>query len=112
VITASKEIEPGFRTILAFAEGLFRIDVALDGDTLRTVVRNLSRGELRTRRSGEPAAALGFGEFEAYQPGQARLEFEIDDGEGAVDVDATIGTLRYPERGIVKVSAQVITRRS
>jgi hypothetical protein len=97
--------------MLLLAVGLFRLDVALDGDTLRTVVRNLSPGQMCMRRgSGYPDAGIGFGDIEAYQPSQARVEFSLGDGEDMVDVEALIGTLRFADRGTVKVSAQATVR--
>lgn len=95
--------------MLVLAEGLFRLDVSLSGDTLRTIVRNLSAAELSMRRSsGYPVAAVGFGDIEAHQPSQAKLGFVIGEDADRVEVDVTVGTLRFADRGTVKVSAQAI----
>ena len=111
MLSASKEVEQGFRAMLLLAEGLFRLDVTLEGDTLRTAVRNLSTGQLHMRRgTGYPAAGIAFGDIEAYQPSQASVEFSLGEGRDRVDVEATIGTLRFAERGTIKVSAQAIVR--
>lgn len=113
MLTASKEIEPGFRAMLLLAEGLFRLDVTVEGDTLRTIVRNLSMGQLRMHRSsGYPGPGIGFGDIEAYQPSQARVEFTLGEGADSVDVEATIGTLKFADRGTIKVSAQAIVRQT
>jgi hypothetical protein len=98
--------------MLLLAEGLFRLDVVVESDTLRTFVRNLSPGELEMSPStpGSPAA-FGFGEIEPYQPGRAQVGFSLGQGADRVDVDTTIGTLKHPDRGTVKVSAQAIVRR-
>ena len=37
--------------MLLFAQGLFRLDVTLRGDTMRIIVRNLSSGELEIESS-------------------------------------------------------------
>lgn len=111
MLTASKELEQGFRAMLLLAEGLFRLDVTLQGDTLRTVVRNLSAGQLVMRPgTGYPAAGIAFGDIEPYQPSQAQVGFSLGEGEDRVDVEALIGTLRLADRGTIKVSAQAIVR--
>jgi hypothetical protein len=111
VLTASKELEQGFRAMLLHAEGLFRLDVTLHGDTLRTVVRNLSPGQLEMQRgTGYPGAGIAFGDIERYQPSQARVGFSLGEGDDRVDVEAIIGTLRLADRGTIKVSAQAIVR--
>ena len=99
--------------MLLLAEGLFRLDVVVSGDTLRTVVRNFSPGELVSEHlpGADAGSSLGFGEIAAFEPGRARIGFALGDGADRVSVDATIGTLRYVERGTVRVSAQAIVRR-
>ena len=98
--------------MLLLAEGLFRLDVVIRGDTLRTVVRNLSSGELAME--GGPASDAGgsiaFGDAAAYQPGRSSLEFALGSGADRVEVSVVIGTLRFAERGTVRVSAQAIVR--
>jgi hypothetical protein len=111
VISATKEIEPGARAMLLLAEGLFRLDVSVAGDTLRTIVRNLSSGQLEISPGPIDAApSIGFGEVAAYEPGQAKVEFTIGAGRDSVEVQATIATLRFADRGTLRVSAQAIVR--
>jgi hypothetical protein len=114
VLTASKELEPGFRAMLLVAEGLFRFDVTISGDTLRTIVRNLSSGELRMRGGpyGPEGASLIVGQAAAYEPARAAVAFTLHDPDDELDVDVTLGTLRFADRGTIKVSAQAIVRRS
>jgi hypothetical protein len=113
-LSASKEIEPGFRAMLLQAEGLFRLDVTLTGDTMRTVVRNLSPGRLHMSGPATESGglSLGFGSIEKYEPGRVEVEFALGDGSDRVEVAGTIATLRFKERGTVRVTAQVIVRRS
>jgi hypothetical protein len=100
--------------MLLLAEGLFRLDVVVTGDTLRTVVRNFSAGELASGHLPGAGAgiSLGFGEVAAYEPGRTEIGFALGTGEDRVAVGGTIGTLRPPGRGTVRVSAQLIVRRA
>ena len=46
--------------MILLAEGLFRLDVVISGDTLRTVVRNLSSGkDFRARVAGKGQVIAG-----------------------------------------------------
>jgi hypothetical protein len=114
VISASKELEPGARAMLLLAGGLFRLDVVLSGDTLRTVVRNLSTGELEMqRRPGNDAgASIAYGDAAAYEPGRASVEFALGSGADRVTAEVLIGTLRFADRGTIQVTAQAIVRQS
>jgi hypothetical protein len=100
--------------MLLVAEGLFRLDVAISGDTLRTFVRNLSSGQLQMHSGpAEPnAASVVVGEAAAYEPARASVEFSLGVAGDRVDVHTTIGTLRFAQRGTVKVSAQAIVRQA
>jgi hypothetical protein len=114
VISASKELEPGARAMLILAEGLFRLDVVVQGDTLRTVVRNLSPGEAQMSDSpgGAPGISIGAGEIAAYEPGHAGISFALGEGVDRVAVETTIATLRFAERGTIRVTAQAIIRQA
>jgi hypothetical protein len=100
--------------MLLLAEGLFRFDVSISGDTLRTVVRNLSPGDLRMRGGpyGPDGASVVLGDAAVYEPARAAVEFTLGDRNDEVDVNVTLGTLRFAERGTIKVSAQAIVRQS
>ncbi len=110
MLSASKELEPGARAMLLLAQGLFRFDVTIDGDTLRTTVRNLSDGVLRMGRDSGGRAALGFGEIDVYEPAQAGLSFTLGSGADVVEVNVQVATLRFAERGTVRITAQGILR--
>jgi len=110
VLSAAKEIEPGSRAMLLLAEGLFRLDVVVAEDTLRTVLRNLSGGVIETETTlgtitGE---SILFGDAATYEPGRAGLGFTITTGGDAVWVRAMIATMRFAARGTVQVGAQAI----
>jgi hypothetical protein len=112
VLSASKDLEPGVRAMLLLDEDLFRLDVLIIGDTVQTFVRNLTSGELELRGEvGQPRVAtttLGFAG--RYAPGRADLAFTVG-AEGARAVTTvTIATLRFADRGTIRVSAQGIIR--
>jgi hypothetical protein len=114
VLSASKELEPGSRTMLLLAEGLFRLDIVLTADTIRTVVRNLSPGKLNIERDsgyGLPNA-IATEDAVAYRPGTASLTFTVGSGTDRVRAEVAIGTLRFDHRGAVRVTAQAIVRQA
>ncbi len=114
MLSAAKELEPGARAMLVYADGLFRLDIAISGDTLRTVVRNLSAAAIEMRRGagGQGLGHVAFGEAAEYEPGSSGLGFVLLDGDERVTVEVQIATLRMPQRGTVRVSAQAIVRQT
>jgi hypothetical protein len=114
VLSASKEIEPGARAMLLAAEGLFRLDVLIHGDSLQTFIRNFCTGPLEVHGD---AGALGgislvYGAGATYSPGRADLGFTLGAVSDQVLVRVTIATLRYTDRGVVRVSSQAIVRQA
>jgi hypothetical protein len=112
VLSASKEIELGARAMLVLAEDLFRIDLTITSDTLRTVVRNLSSGELTidgSLGSSTPDVVV-FGEAGSFHPSQTRIDFTLGSGDERVRTEVLIGTLHFHDRGTVRVTAQAIVR--
>jgi hypothetical protein len=100
--------------MLLSAEGLFRMDVTLGGDTVKTDIRNLSPGELETRgpATGPGGVSIGFGEVEGYHPGRVEFEFALGSGSDRVEVTGMIATLRFHDRGTIRVTGQAIVRRA
>jgi hypothetical protein len=100
--------------MLLLAEGLFRLDVVVLGDTLRTIVRNLSSGQLEIEDGLHPEAEphVASGDVESYQPGQGRIKFALGEHDDRVTVDVTMATLHFSERGSVRVSGQAIVRQA
>lgn len=98
--------------MLLQAEGLFRLDVVVADDTLRTIVRNLSPGELTLEPgSGYPTGEnLVCGEAGSLQPVSSKLTFRLGEGSDMVSVDVVIATLLRTERGTVRLAAQAIVR--
>jgi hypothetical protein len=112
VISASKEIEPGARAMLLLADGLFRLDVLIRGDSLQPFVRNLTDLplEIRNDAGGLHGTTSASGEAASYSPGRADLLLSLGSGEDLVKARVTIGTLRFAQRGTIRVSAQAIVR--
>jgi hypothetical protein len=100
-LSASKELEPGTRAMLLLAEGLFRLDVCVRGDSLQTFVRNLTSWPLDFT-----------GDVSEYAPGRADLGFTLGAGDDLLMTKVTIATLQFAARGIVKVSALGIVRQA
>jgi hypothetical protein len=112
VLSISKELEPGARAMLLLASGLFRLDVAISPDTMRTVVRNLSSGELEIKSHsgyGQPGSLASI-ETVAYRPSSSGLSFALGRDDDRVTVDVLIGLLRFLHRGTVRVTAQARIR--
>jgi hypothetical protein len=114
VLSASKELEPGSRAMLLLAEDLFRIDVVVSPDTIRTVIRNLSAGELTIEHDPGYGLPTAFASLEAatYRPGSALLRFSVGKRRDRIGVDVRIATLRFERRGTVRVTAQAIVRQA
>ncbi|MEA2160393.1 MAG: hypothetical protein QOD66_2773 [Solirubrobacteraceae bacterium] len=98
--------------MLVRAEGLFRLDVVVADDTLRTIVRNLSGDELTLEPgSGYPEGEnLVCGEAAWLAPARSVLVFNLGEGAQSTHVDVVIATLRRPDRGTVRISAQAVLR--
>jgi len=113
-LSASKDIEPGARAMLLRADGLFRLDVMVRGDSLQTFVRNLTDGPLDIHGDvgGPRARTVTLGDAAAYAPRRADLGFTLGAHQDRVMTKVTIGTLRFADRGTVRVSAQAIVRQA
>lgn len=112
VLSCSKDLEPGARAMLLLAEGLFRFDVMIVGDALQTFVRNLTDGELALHGEvGQPRVTITtLGLAARYAPGRADLRFAVGIPEARVVTEVTIATLRFPDRGVIRATAQAIVR--
>ena len=52
------------------------------------------------------------GDVDVYAPGRADLGFRLGSGDDLLLARITIATLRFPERGTVRVSTQAIVRQA
>ena len=86
----------------------------VSGDSLRTLVRNFSTGELRMTSGpyGPEGANVIVGEAAGLEPARTAIEFTLGDPGDQVDVSVTLATLRFADRGTVRVSAQAIIRQA
>jgi len=50
------------------------------------------------------------GEAAAYEPARTAIEFTLGQPDDRVEVSVTLATLRFAERGTIRVSAQAIVR--
>jgi hypothetical protein len=109
-ISCSKDLERGTRATLMLVEKLFRFDVVVAGDSLRTVVRNLSPGELeiRPQHHNEPGTNVAVGDGASYEPTRTGLDFTLRSRDELIAVSVTIGALRLAPRGVTRISAQAI----
>jgi hypothetical protein len=100
--------------MLLFVDGLFRLDVQISGDTLRTIVRNLSSGVLDMAPLGGSSLTdnVAYGEAAAYQPGAAAIDFSLGDASDRVDVAIQVGTLHLADRGTIRITAQAVVRQA
>lgn len=100
--------------MLLLAEGLFRLDVVVKGDTLQTVVRNLSSGRLEMTGEAfdDSVGSLVIGEAAGYAPVQTSLEFALGSGTDRVEAKVLIGILHFAERGSVRVTGQAVVRQA
>lgn len=113
MLSASKEVEAGFRAAILQADGLFRFDAAVEADTLRTVVRNLSPGELTMApRSGYPGPTLALGSSATLEPSRHDLSFTLGTGQDRIEVNVLVATMRFADRGTYRITAQAVLRQS
>lgn len=112
VISAAKELEPGARAALLLAPGLFRFDIVIVGDTLRTVIRNMSGGEIEVapQHYSDPANNIAFGGNVPIAPVRVAAAFVVRKEDDRVDVEITLGTMPRARNGTVRVLAQAVLR--
>jgi hypothetical protein len=55
---------------------------------------------------------ISLGDVDVYAPGRADLGFRLGSGDDLLLARITIATLRFPERGTVRVSTQAIVRQA
>lgn len=112
MLSASKELEHGARAMLLFAEGLFRLDVVVSRDTLRTVMRNLSGAELESEQgnSGYADAGVEFGEAGDHAPAHWTMTYRLLAESEQIDVRIKLAALRFAQRGTVRITAQAVVR--
>lgn len=108
VISSGREVEQGARSMLLLAEGLFRLDVVPQDDTIQTILRNLSaehRAEFRFKEVGGGAHSAG-----VAPPSTGRFGGEVvlvaDDGTERAVARILVGSVCHLERGTTSFTAQ------
>jgi hypothetical protein len=108
VISSGREVEQGARSTLLLAEGLFRLDVVPQDDTIQTVLRNLStapRAELRFRDVGGGASWSG-----GPPRSTGRFGGEVvlvgEDGRERPVAKVLVGSICHLDRGVTSFTAQ------
>lgn len=108
VLSRTVVVPDGARAMLLHAPGLFRLDVKHSGDTVRTVVRNLSEAEAHSTTSGYGGPVLVFNELDGLRPGRFDLTVSLDSGEETGEIRIVVATMRDTARGVTTFTAQAI----
>ncbi len=112
VVSSSREVEQGARSMLVLAEGLFRLDVVPHDDTIQTILRNLSAAPgaaLRFAPVGGAAHALGeAGQIEAPSTGRfgGTVVLIEEDGTERAVARLLVGSVCHLDRGLTGFTAQ------
>ena len=112
VISSGREVEQGARSMLILAEGLFRLDVIPQDDTIQTLLRNLSTeplAEVRYADVGGAASASGdAADFVAPSTGRFGGEVVLigEDGAERAVAKFLVGSVYHLERGLTSFTAQ------
>jgi hypothetical protein len=112
VISSSREVEQGARSMLILAEGLFRLDVVPHDDTVQTILRNLSAepgAEFRNRPVGGESRLAG-GSGAMTLPATTRFGGEVvligEDGAEHQAATLLVSSICQLERGLTTFTAQ------
>jgi hypothetical protein len=112
VISSGRDVEQGARAMLVLAEGLFRLDVIPQDDTIQTILRNLSpepRAEVRYTNVGGGASASG-DPGQLVLPSTGRFGGEIvligEDGIEHAVAKILVGSVCHLERGLASFTTQ------
>lgn len=108
VISSGREVEQGARSMLLLVEGLFRLDVVPQDDTVQTILRNLStepRAEFRFAEVGGGSHASG-----VAPPSTGRFGGEVvlvgEDGIERPVAKILVGSVCQLDRGVTSFTAQ------
>jgi hypothetical protein len=108
VISAARDVEQGARSMLILAEGLFRLDVVPQDDSIQTILRNLSdrpRAEFRSFAVGGGSRATGVEPSSTGRFGGDVVLVGEDGGEKTV-AKVLVGSVCHLDRGLTAFTAQ------
>jgi hypothetical protein len=108
VLSAARDVEQGARSVLILAEGLFRLDVVPQDDSIQTILRNLSdraRAEFRAIAVGGGSRTVG---VEPSSTGRFGGEVVLvgEDGEEEKVAKLLVGSICHLDRGLTAFTAQ------
>jgi hypothetical protein len=113
VLSAGREVELGARSMLVLAEGLFRLDVVPNEDTVQTVVRSLSAGQRAELRStgevgGESRSSDTRGDIAPRSTSRfgGTVVLIGEDGSERAVARVLVGSVCHLERGLTGFTAQ------
>ena len=108
VISSGREVEQGARSMLLLVEGLFRLDVIPQDDTVQTILRNLSpepQAELRFAEVGGGSHVSG-----VAPPSTGRFGGKVvlvgEDGSERPVAKVLVGSVCHLDRGVTSLTAQ------
>jgi hypothetical protein len=111
VVSAAREVEQGARSMLLLVDGLFRLDVIPEDDTIQTVLRCLApeeRAELRHEEVG--GADSSTGAPGSGPPSTGRFGGDVvligPDSRERIVARLLVGSICHPERGRTVFTAQ------
>jgi hypothetical protein len=108
VISSGREVEQGARSVLLLAEGLFRLDVVPEDDTIQTILRNLSSApaaEFRFRHVGGGVQSSGSAPRSTGRFGGEVVLIGENGSERAV-AGILVGSVCHLDRGVTSFTAQ------
>ena len=115
VLSASREVEHGARGMILVLPGVFRLDARPTGDTLQTIVRGFERRRLEFEGHGQRGPAFAYAEqtdqLAGLGPARFDIRFALRGERDTVRVETIVGALRFPERGVTRLTAQATVRR-
>jgi hypothetical protein len=111
VVSAGRDVEQGARSMLLLVDGLFRLDVIPEDDTIQTVLRSLAPEERVELRHADVGGADSFNAAVAANPpstGRFGGDVVLIAGDGAERIVARVlvGSVCYPDRGRTMFTAQ------
>jgi hypothetical protein len=108
LLCCAKEVERGVRVALFTVPRMFRLDAIVEGETVRAVVRNLSRGSLTLDAGHHTEAGTNLvldGAGDLF-PSMATVAITIATGAEVARIDVAIGALLLADRGVMRIAAQ------
>jgi hypothetical protein len=108
VLSRTAVAPDGARAMLLHAPGLFRLDVQQLGDTVRTVIRNLSDAEAESTTSGYSQPVWVSGELDGRRPARFEVTVALDSGNEQGEIRIIVGAMCDVARGVTTFTAQAI----